>query len=234
MILAASYQPPGTGGSLRIVASSSSTPTPTPETISTPATPSGPSNGSLGTSYTYSTGGSTSSLGHTVQYQFDWGDGSTSVWLPVGTTNASHSWFSSGTYSVRALARCTTHMSVDSDLSAGRSVTIGASPTPSCPPTITQSSSQTITPQNSVSCGTAGIHVDTSYWRAFNMASFTGSPQYNVTSVSFGVEIANDGGGVGQPMTVRLYTNNGGAFPSGTRTQIATTSVTVMDRRTRS
>jgi hypothetical protein len=31
-------------------------------------------------------------------------------------------------------------------------------------------------------------------------------------------------------LTVRLYTNNGGAFPGGSRTQIATTSITVMDQ----
>jgi hypothetical protein len=37
------------------------------EAISTPTTPSGPASGSPGTNYTYSTGGSTSNLGHPVQ-----------------------------------------------------------------------------------------------------------------------------------------------------------------------
>ena len=106
-------------------------------------------------------------------------------------------------------------------------------PTQTCPPTITQSSSQAITLGNSVSCysGPPGyLHFDTSYWRAFNMATFTGSQQYDITSVSFGIEMANDGGGQGQPVTVRLYTSIGGAFPGGSRTQIATTSITVMDQ----
>ena len=105
--------------------------------------------------------------------------------------------------------------------------------TGTCPSTITHSSSQTITAENSVSCYSGPpdyLHFDTSYWRAFNMASFTGSQQYNITSVSFGIEIANDGDGTGQPVTVRLYTNNGGAFPGGSRTQIAAANLTVMDQ----
>ena len=108
-----------------------------------------------------------------------------------------------------------------------------AAPVGACPSTITHSSSQAITPLNSASCNSGKpdyLHFDTSYWRAFNMATFTGSAQYNITSVSFGVEEANSGAGAGQPLTVRLYTNNGAAFPGGTRTQIATTSITVMDQ----
>ena len=45
----------------------------------------------------------------------------------------------------------------------------------------------------SVSCnsGSPGFfHTDNSYWRAFNMATFTGGQAYNVTSVSFGIETA--------------------------------------------
>jgi hypothetical protein len=106
-------------------------------------------------------------------------------------------------------------------------------PTGSCPSTITHSSSQTIAAVNSISCndGPPGFyHHDTSYWRAFNMATFTGSRQYNITSVSFGIQIAQSGGGSGQPVTVRLYTGSGGAFPGGNGTLIATTSVNVMDQ----
>ena len=95
-------------------------------------------------------------------------------------------------------------------------------PTPSCPP-ITQSSTQTITTANSFSCNNGVGHTDNSYWRAFNMGTFVGGAQYNVTSVSFGVESANNT----QPVTVRLYTNSGGAFPGGTRTQIATSTINV-------
>ena len=60
------------------------------------------------------------------------------------------------------------------------------------------------------------------------MTTFVGGSDYNVTSVSFGVEEATGAGGT-QPVTVRLHTNSGGAFPAGTRTQIATTTIQVLD-----
>jgi hypothetical protein len=106
-------------------------------------------------------------------------------------------------------------------------------PNQTCLPTITQSSSQAITLGNSVSCNSGApgsFHFDTSYWRAFNMATFTGSQQYNVTSVSFGIESARSGAGQGQPVTVRLYTGTGAPFPGGSGILIATTSLTVMDQ----
>ncbi len=96
-------------------------------------------------------------------------------------------------------------------------------PNPLCPPTITQSSSQAIMTGNSVACTNSAGHTDNSYWRAFNMGSIAGGAQYNVSSISFGVELANQT----QPVTVQLYTNSGGAFPGGTRTQIASTTLNV-------
>jgi len=106
----------------------------------------------------------------------------------------------------------------------------GGSPsaTPSCPPVITQSSTQTITTGNSVSCNNGVGHTDNSYWRAFNMLTAVGGAAYNVTSVDFGVESANNT----QPVTVRLYTNSGAPFPGGTRTQIATTTLSVTAAQT--
>ena len=83
----------------------------TQETISTPSTPAGPSSGFTDTSYTYTTGGSSSSLEHSVQYLFNWGDGTNSDWLSVGQTSASKSWTSAGTYNVKAQARCSIHNS---------------------------------------------------------------------------------------------------------------------------
>ena len=77
----------------------------TSEVISTPKAPSGSSSGYTGTSYKFSTGGSTSSLGssHPVEYQFDWGDGTFSSW---GSYSQSHAWTVPGNYSVKAQARC--------------------------------------------------------------------------------------------------------------------------------
>jgi FG-GAP-like repeat len=98
---------------------------PTGETISTPNRPSGPTSGCTGTNYQYSTGGSTSNLGHSVQYRFDWGDGQVSDWLPVGVTAASHTWVSPGTYAVKAQSRCATHTNVLSAYSNVLFVTVG-------------------------------------------------------------------------------------------------------------
>jgi hypothetical protein len=94
------------------------------ETISTPTTPAGPSNGAVSSSYTYSMGGATSSLGNSVQYLFDWGDGTTSGWLTVGVTTASHQWTAAGSYSVKAYAASSASLLIQSSPSAGLAVTI--------------------------------------------------------------------------------------------------------------
>jgi C1A family cysteine protease len=95
-----------------------------PENISTPNPPSGTTSGLIGTAYAYTTGGSTADSGHQVQYLFDWGDGTNSGWLPAGTTSASHSWSSPGTYLVKAQARCATHPFIVSSWSEAFSVKI--------------------------------------------------------------------------------------------------------------
>src|ERR1044071_6346296 len=58
------------------------------------------------------------------------------------------------------------------------------SPTPtpgSCPPTITQSTSQEIVTGNSVACNNGIGTTENHYWRAFNMSTFTGGLEYDVT-----------------------------------------------------
>ena len=96
------------------------------ETVSTPTTPSGTLNGYANASYTYSTGGSVSNLGHVVQYLFDWGDGTDSGWLPVWLTSAQKSWPSANTYTVRSKARCANDIAVESSWSSSISVNIAA------------------------------------------------------------------------------------------------------------
>jgi hypothetical protein len=98
------------------------------EAVSNPTTLGGPTDGNIGTSYTYSTGGSSSNFGHDVQYLFDWGDGTYSGWLPVETTTVSHSWSSSETYLIKVQARCATHNEVVSSWFGSLSVNI-SSPT---------------------------------------------------------------------------------------------------------
>jgi len=94
------------------------------ETVLTPSVLSGPTSGVTGAFYTYSTGDSTSNLDHSVQYFFDWGDGTNSGWLPIGTTSASISWIFPGTYFVKAKARCTSLTSIESDWSSEITVNI--------------------------------------------------------------------------------------------------------------
>lgn len=104
------------------------------------------------------------------------------------------------------------------------------------PVQLQQTTSNAITPQNSVSCNAGGIHTDNSYFRAYSLASYPAG--FDVCAVTVGIETAASGlqanrpagGGPGQPLTVRLYSNVGGAFPAGTRTQVGSATVTVADQ----
>jgi len=72
----------------------------------TPSIPAGPASGVPGTVYSYSTA-ATDPDGDQVSYIFNWGDGTTSQTAPVNSgsiASASHSWSTSGTYLVRAMA----------------------------------------------------------------------------------------------------------------------------------
>ena len=103
----------------------------TEEAVSTPDIPSGSSSGYIDTSYTYSTGGSISNAGHSIEYRFDWGGGSYSSWS--SSTSASHSWTGAGIYQVKAQARCATHTSVVSNWSSSKTVTTQMTETVSTP-----------------------------------------------------------------------------------------------------
>lgn len=94
------------------------------ETVTAPAPPSGPASGESGVLYGFSAGGATSSFGHSVQYAFDWGDGSSSGWTPPGVTASYHTWSSPGTYIVTVRARCRTHTEIVSLPSAGTTITM--------------------------------------------------------------------------------------------------------------
>ncbi|MEP7336974.1 MAG: putative Ig domain-containing protein, partial [Acidobacteriota bacterium] len=127
-------------------------------------------------------------------------------------------------------------------------------------PTLTESSSQTITASNSVSCNNGVGHTDNSYWRAFTLSSFGVNNAFNVQSIDIGVETASssDGksapsrassiskngqkagsaslasavAGPGQSITVRIYISSQ-AFPAGfpgSLTLIGTASTTVSDQ----
>ncbi len=101
------------------------------ETVTAPDAPSGPASGTTGNGYSFSVGGANSNFGDPLQYRIDWGDGTDSGWLVAGTTSASHAWAVSGTYAVRAKARCATHTSVESPWSEAASITIAQGGIPS-------------------------------------------------------------------------------------------------------
>ena len=100
---------------------------PIPEQVSTPTTPKNVTNGFTGTSYTFSTK-STSNLRNPVQYQYNWGDGTTSGW---GPTTQSHFWindsaYNGGPYQVTVTAKSST--GIQSSPSAAASVNIQEKP----------------------------------------------------------------------------------------------------------
>ena len=78
------------------------------EIVTKPGTVSGETNPELGTNYVYSTIGAHSNFGeHTVEYSFDWGDGTSSPWDTSRT--AQHNWPSAGSRTITVMARCRIH-----------------------------------------------------------------------------------------------------------------------------
>jgi len=84
------------------------------ETVSTPDVPTGPVQGTTEEILTFQTGDAVSSFGHDVEYQFDWGGDSLSVW---GDSLQSHTYTTHGSKQVKARARCKDHNQIVSDWS---------------------------------------------------------------------------------------------------------------------
>ncbi|MCJ7524921.1 MAG: S8 family serine peptidase, partial [Candidatus Aminicenantes bacterium] len=181
----------------------------TTETVSTPNMPSGPDTGMVGGSYAYSTGGSiTSPPGHSVQYRFDWGDGTYTSWLPVGTTTASHSWSAAGTFNVRAMARCSIDF-IQSAWSTSLPVTLDDTPTWAAVSRFAACASEsqpTVEWHTASELGTVGFNLwrqdgKTGQYELVNsglLPALPGSPQGGV------YRFADPGAFPGEPMTYRL------------------------------
>jgi hypothetical protein len=93
---------------------------------------------------------------------------------------------------------------------------------------LTQSAAQNIVPGNSVNCNSDGtVHVENSYYRAYNLSAFPAG--FNVCAIEFGIQSAVSTSGF-QPVTLRVYSNSGAAFPAGTATLIATSTVALADQ----
>ena len=95
------------------------------ETITTPGTPSGQTSPTPGISYNYSTTGSTSSAGHAIQYNLNFGDGTSSGWQDASFVQKT--WTTPGNYNVTVQARCKLHPENLSFISAP--LTVNASKT---------------------------------------------------------------------------------------------------------
>jgi len=87
---------------------------PTIEQVTAPDRPNGPSSCYVGQSSTFTTGGAESNFGHEVEYQFDWGDGNSSIW---GESERNYTYGFLGIYNIKARARCKTHIDVVSSWS---------------------------------------------------------------------------------------------------------------------
>ncbi len=94
---------------------------------------------------------------------------------------------------------------------------------------VTQSNSQTITALNSVSCHGDNFHTANSYFRVFNLPGMGVTHDLLVDEVQIGIEEANDGGGFGQPLEVRLYTLSGQLLWANL-TPIAQQAIVVLDQ----
>jgi cytochrome c oxidase assembly protein Cox11 len=142
------------------------------ETVSTPNVLTGPTSGTTGIAYSFITGGSSSSLGHSLQYQFDWkGDGSVlSSW---GSTTQSRAWTAGSSYQVRARARCTSHTTIVSSWSNALSVTI----TGPAPPIVTSFKIDNGAPSTGVRTVTLNNAASTkpTHYMASESSSFVGA-----------------------------------------------------------
>lgn len=76
------------------------------EIIQKPDVPLGPTDGIVGEILSYTASGAVSNLNHSLEYQFDWGDGTTSDW---GNGSETHTFNEVGTFQIKARARCASH-----------------------------------------------------------------------------------------------------------------------------
>ena len=148
-----------------------------PETISPHSPPSGTSSGNAGTAYSYLASGASSSLGHSLEYQFDWkGDGKDlSSW---GAAYQQKTWTAAGTYSVRVRARCSTHTSVVSSWSAGTSVVIKSGALIGCTDSGVQCLDRTDGGNDSDNLVNGKPKADVEYEFKITLQDTRGTPQY--------------------------------------------------------
>lgn len=93
---------------------------------------------------------------------------------------------------------------------------------------LTQSSSQTITVLNSISCNNGGLNTQSSYYRTFVLEDFGITGDFEICEVLLGVESASSFSGT-QPVSVNLYTSDP-EFPDGALTEIGFADIELPDQ----
>jgi hypothetical protein len=104
---------------------------------------------------------------------------------------------------------------------------------PPGPVAISQSVSFFIADGNSLSCEMGGFHTENSYYRAFTLSAMNpplDSVQFMVERVDIGVELADDGTGAGQPLTLRLHNSSTNPPTLGSLVLLSTTDFTIPDQ----
>lgn len=93
-----------------------------PDHLVTLPTLTAPASGDVQQSLSFTSSISTCNLGHSVEYEFDFGDGLTSGWLSSNST--AHSYSAAGTFNAKVHARCATNTNVISAWTATKAVVI--------------------------------------------------------------------------------------------------------------
>ena len=96
------------------------------EMVSVPLLNNSVTAGHVNDTVTFSAFSTNNGSGHTIQYRFDWGDGTTSAWTTA--TSTTHVWAATNTFPVRAQASCASDTNVLSAWSAANQVNIYAAP----------------------------------------------------------------------------------------------------------
>jgi hypothetical protein len=107
-----------------------------------------------------------------------------------------------------------------------------ASPAAGAATTVSQNTSTTTTAANSISCADTGtgFHEENGYLRRFHLPDHGIAGAFVVSDVTFGIELADDAGGLGQPVSVRLYGIAAAApLTTGNLALIASQDITVAD-----
>ncbi len=119
-----------------------------PCTVTAPLKPTGTASGTTGTDYYYNTTAHKCSIGHNLQYQYQFGDQTLSNWN--NSTNVKKSWPNPGVYQVQVRARCAVDINKVSAWSPSLTVEISA-------PVVTYSLTLTIDGQGTTTPA-AGTH----------------------------------------------------------------------------